>query len=113
MVTVKRSEGLLVEARPLRAAEEICRRVVDGVRVGNDALQLDADPAWAGAINTVLVKKGVRVNELRRVEYMLPSDTQEIATLAVPSPEESPYGGCTNLRHVPSFTYWGGIGTLN
>jgi hypothetical protein len=27
---------------------------------------LDAGPAWAGAINTVLVTKGVRVSELRR-----------------------------------------------
>jgi hypothetical protein len=32
------------------------------------ALMLDADPAWAGAINTVLVKSGVRVSELRRSE---------------------------------------------
>jgi hypothetical protein len=30
------------------------------------ALLLDADPAWAGAINTVLVKQGVRVSELCR-----------------------------------------------
>jgi hypothetical protein len=29
------------------------------------ALVLDADPPWAGVINTVLVKKGVRVRELR------------------------------------------------
>jgi hypothetical protein len=32
--------------------------VVDGV------ILLDADPAWARAINTVLVTKGVRVSEL-------------------------------------------------
>jgi hypothetical protein len=32
---------------------------------------LATDPAWAGAINTVLVKKDVRVNELRRVEETL------------------------------------------
>jgi hypothetical protein len=31
------------------------------------ALLLDADPTWAGAINTVLIKMGVRVNELRPV----------------------------------------------
>jgi hypothetical protein len=30
------------------------------------ALLLDADPAWAGAINTVLVNKGVKVSELRK-----------------------------------------------
>ena len=35
-------------------------RLVDGV------LLLDADPAWAAAINTVLVTKGVRVSELCR-----------------------------------------------
>jgi hypothetical protein len=26
---------------------------------------LDADPAWAGVINTILIEKGMRVNELR------------------------------------------------
>ena len=38
--------------------------MVAGVRVADGALLLDADPAWAGAINTVLVTKGVRVSEL-------------------------------------------------
>jgi hypothetical protein len=33
-------------------------RIVDG------ALLLDADSAWAGAIETVLVMKGVRVSKL-------------------------------------------------
>ena len=28
-------------------------------------LPLDADPAWAGVSNTILIKKGMRVNELR------------------------------------------------
>jgi hypothetical protein len=36
------------------------------VHVVDGALLLDADPAWAGAINTVLVAKGVRVSELCR-----------------------------------------------
>jgi hypothetical protein len=36
------------------------------VRVVDGALLLDADPAWAGAINTVLVKQGVRVSDLCR-----------------------------------------------
>ena len=62
------SAGLLVCARPLNLAERICRRLVEGVRVVDGALLLDADPAWAGAINTVLVKRGVRVSELRRDE---------------------------------------------
>jgi hypothetical protein len=62
----KRSEGLLLKARPLEQAERISRSMAE-VRVV-DALLLAADPAWAGAINTVLVKKGVRVSELRRTE---------------------------------------------
>ena len=63
----KRSEGLLLKARPLEQAERISRSMAE-VRVAVDALLLAADPAWAGAINTVLVKKGVRVSELRRTE---------------------------------------------
>ena len=107
MVVVKRGEGLIVEAQPLGAAEEICRRLVDGVQVDNGALLLAANPAWAGAINTVLIKKGVRGNELRRAGDTSTTDTQEIPTLRTTSPATSPYGGCTDLRHVPSFTYWG------
>jgi len=57
-------EGLLVRAEPLQWAEEISQRMVDVVRVEDGALLLQVDPEWAGAINTVLVKKGVRVNEL-------------------------------------------------
>jgi hypothetical protein len=59
-----RTEGLLVRAEPLEWAEEISQRMVDVERTMDDALLLDADPAWAGAINTVLVMKGVRVSEL-------------------------------------------------
>jgi hypothetical protein len=40
--------------------------MVDVVRVEDGALLLKAYPKWAGAINTVLIKKGVRVNELRK-----------------------------------------------
>jgi hypothetical protein len=36
------------------------------VQLVDGALLLDADPAWAGVINTVLVKRGVRVSELCR-----------------------------------------------
>jgi hypothetical protein len=57
---------LLVRAEPLEWAEEISHRMVDVVRVENGALLLEVDPKWAGAINTVLVSKGVRVNELRK-----------------------------------------------
>ena len=60
-------KGLLVRAEPLGLAEEVSRRIVDVVRVVDGALLLDADLAWAGAINTVLVKKGVRVSELRHL----------------------------------------------
>ena len=63
----RRSEGLLLKARPLEQAERISRSMAE-VRVAVDALLLAADPAWAEAINTVLVKKGVRVSELRRTE---------------------------------------------
>ena len=58
------SEGLLVRAEPLGRAEEISHRMVDVVRTNDGALLLDADPAWAGAINMVLVMKGVRVSGL-------------------------------------------------
>jgi hypothetical protein len=58
-------EALLVRAEPLELAEEISHRIVDVVRVLDGVLLLDANPAWAWAINTVLVKKGVRVSELR------------------------------------------------
>jgi hypothetical protein len=66
MVSESRSEGLLVRAEPFGLARQICQRIVE-VREADGALLLSADPAWAGAVNTVLVKKGVRVNELCRV----------------------------------------------
>jgi hypothetical protein len=61
-------EGLLVRAEPLEWAEEISQRMVDVVRLIDGALLLDADPAWAWAINMVLVDKGVRVDELARTK---------------------------------------------
>ena len=73
-----RSEGLLIEAQPLRVAERICRTLIGGVRIADGALLLAVDPAWAGAINTVLVKKGVTVKELRRLGESLPSNVQGI-----------------------------------
>jgi hypothetical protein len=65
-VVERRNEGLLVRALPLGVAEEICRRLVNRVLAVDGVLELNADPAWAGTINTVLVKKGVMVSELRR-----------------------------------------------
>jgi hypothetical protein len=62
----KRNEGLLVRAEPLQWAQEISQRMINVVHVEEGALLLEADPQWAGAINTVLVAKGVRVNELRK-----------------------------------------------
>jgi hypothetical protein len=59
-------EGLLVRAEPPGLAEEVCRRMVDAVRVKDGALLLEAYPECAGAINTVLIEKGVSVNELRK-----------------------------------------------
>jgi hypothetical protein len=67
-VAGKSGEVLMVDARPLRLVEMVCKRLVDGVRIADGALLLDADPSWAGAINTGLVKRGVRVSELRRAE---------------------------------------------
>jgi hypothetical protein len=58
------AEGLLVRAEPLEWAEEVSQRLANVVRIADDALFLEADPAWAGAINLVLVSKGVRVSEL-------------------------------------------------
>jgi hypothetical protein len=66
VVVGKRNEGLLVRAEPLEWAKEISQRMVDVVCVEDGALLLDVDPEWAGAINAVMVTKGVRVNELRK-----------------------------------------------
>ena len=107
-----RCQGLFLKAQPLRAAAQISRRMV-GVQVVDGALLLNADPTWAGAINTVLAKKGVRVNELRSVGDTLASDANEISTLGVPTPSNGLYGGCIDLHYVPSFANQGGIGTLN
>jgi hypothetical protein len=65
-VVGKRNEGLLVRAEPLEWAKEISQRMVDVVCVEDGALLLDVNPEWAGAINAVMVTKGVRVNELRK-----------------------------------------------
>jgi hypothetical protein len=59
-------EGLLVRAEPMGLAKEISQRMVDVVRLEDGALLLEVEPKWAGAINTVLVTKGVRVNEIRK-----------------------------------------------
>jgi hypothetical protein len=64
-VAENRNDGLLVRAEPLGLAEDISQRMVDVVRIVGGALLLEIDPPWAGAIKTVLVKKGVRDNELR------------------------------------------------
>ena len=59
------SEGLLVRVEPLQRAKEVLEMMVERVRVIEGALQLDVGPAYAGAIETVLVEKGMRVSELR------------------------------------------------
>jgi hypothetical protein len=66
-VLEKRDEDLKVRAEPLGLAERICKRMVDVERVEDGALLLDADPAWAAAVSTVLVGKGLTVTELRCV----------------------------------------------
>ena len=64
--STRRGEALVMRAEPLGLAVEISHRIVDVVRIVDGALLLEADPSWAAAINTVLVKKGVRVSELCR-----------------------------------------------
>ncbi len=63
-------EGLLVRAEPLEWAKEISQRMVNVVRIVDGALLLEVDPAWAWAINTVLVEKGLKVSELRGGEQL-------------------------------------------
>jgi hypothetical protein len=63
----KRSEGLLLKARPLEQAE----RSADRWRRCGSSSTRSCSPLTRrgqGPINTVLVKKGVRVSELRRTE---------------------------------------------
>lgn len=100
----KRSGGLLVEAQRSRAAEVICRRRVAGVHIASGALLLASAPAWAAAINAVLVKIGVRADEAHRVENTFGSYPHAITTLVVLSPRAGPYDRCTGLRFVPLFT---------
>lgn len=57
------NEGLLIRVEPLQRAKEVLEMMVEGVRVIEGALQLDAGPSYAGAIETVLVEKGMRVSE--------------------------------------------------
>jgi hypothetical protein len=64
MMQENRTEGLLVRAEPLEWAEEVSHTMVEVERLEDGALLLDVDPTWAGAINAVLVNKGVRVSEL-------------------------------------------------
>lgn len=61
---LENARGLLVRAEPLEWAEEVSQRIANVERIADDTLFLEADPAWAGAINLVLASKGVRVSEL-------------------------------------------------
>ena len=51
---------------PLEWAEEVSQRMVHVEHTMDGGLFLEAEPTWAGAINMVLVSKGVRVSELAR-----------------------------------------------
>jgi hypothetical protein len=45
------------------------------VEIVDGGLPLDPDPAWARAINTILIKEGIRVNALRPVsDVSLPKE---------------------------------------
>jgi hypothetical protein len=64
-VVEKRNEGLLLlMTEPLEGAERLCERMVEVQGVVGDALLLEAEPALANPINTVLAHKGVRVKRL-------------------------------------------------
>jgi hypothetical protein len=65
-VVENKNEGLLIRAEPLRWAHEVCHRMADVMRIADGALFLAADPQWVGAINAVLVEKGVLVKEIRK-----------------------------------------------
>ena len=56
---------MLVRAKPLGQAEELGTRLVEEVQLVDDALVLAADAAWSELSTTVLVKKGVTVDDLR------------------------------------------------
>ena len=77
-----KNQGLLIRAEPLRWAQEVCLRMVDVVHIADGALLLAADPRWAGAINAVLVKKGVRVKEIRKqsIPERLVSSSRSLST---------------------------------
>jgi hypothetical protein len=64
MLENRNEQGLLVRAEPLERAEKVSHRMVEVEQLEDGALLLDVDPAWAGAINAVLVSKGVRVSEM-------------------------------------------------
>ncbi len=78
-------EGLLVRAEPMGLAKELSRRMVD-VRVVDDALLLDADPTWAGAINTVLATKGVRGERAAPRKVRAATRPREVGDRALPRP---------------------------
>ena len=100
----RRAEGLLMRAQPSREAEQISRRMVD-VQVVNGTLLLGADPSWAGAINTVLIKKGVRVNELRSVSDISSSEECGSGRSARSLCQKERFVRCTRLQHMPSFAW--------
>jgi ABC-type multidrug transport system ATPase subunit len=65
--------GILVRAEPLERAREIAAGLdgVEGARITDGVLMLDADPGLAAEVNAGLVSAGLRVSELRPVERSL------------------------------------------
>jgi hypothetical protein len=53
---------------------------VEEVHEADGTLLLVADPAWAAAINTVLVKKGLRISELHWAE--IPEQSKDALLVA-------------------------------
>ncbi len=65
--------GILVGAEPLEEARQIAGRLagVEGARIADGMLVLDADPERAAEINAKLVSAGLRVSEIRPAERSL------------------------------------------
>jgi hypothetical protein len=63
-VVKDRNVALLVDVEPSAKAEEVYRNMLEGRQVGEGKLLLEANPAWAEVIETVLVAKCQRVKRL-------------------------------------------------
>jgi hypothetical protein len=63
-VVENRKDALLIDVESSAKAEEVCGNMVEGWLVGEGKLLLEANPAWADAIEALLVAKCQRVKRL-------------------------------------------------